>query len=181
MWYDSFMRKDYGIEKQRQVIHTVRRADIILIIGCLLLAVMIGVLLAMYRVEGGAVSVSCDGVETAVFTFEKSGSDTFETKYYLIQSMETAPVINVYETYPELPEGESYNLFSITDGVVRMEAADCSDQICVHHNAISAEKESIICLPHKVVITVTENSDIPSEPDNRDAKTGNEGFDGVVE
>lgn len=175
------MRKQNGKEKQKQAVYTMKRADVILIIVCLLSAVLTGILLAVFRVEGGAVSVSCDGVEIAVFTFERVGTEKPETEYYLIQGMDTAPVVNVYETYPELPEDEAFNLFSITGGEVRMEAADCSDQICVHHNAISAEGESIICLPHKVVIAVTGDFEVSSEPGDSDTDTGNMGLDGVVE
>ena len=36
-----------------------------------------------------------------------------------------------------------------------MEAADCRDQICVRHRAVSAVGESIICLPHKLVVEIT--------------------------
>ena len=54
-----------------------------------------------------------------------------------------------------IPDEGAFNLFSVTDGVVRMEAADCRDQICVRHRAVSAVGESIICLPHKLVVEIT--------------------------
>lgn len=185
MWYDVFMRRQTGIEKERQSkqsFNTIKRADIILIAGCLLSAVLTGIFLLMYRTEGGRVNVFRDGVEIAAFTFENTGSRNPETKYYLIQDMETEPVIDIYDTYPELPEDEAFNLFSITGGDVKMEAADCSDQICVHHNVISAVGESIICLPHRIVITVAGDSDLSLEVDDRDSENGNDdGLDGVVE
>lgn len=47
------------------------------------------------------------------------------------------------------------NVFVIENGEVRMKEATCPDQICVHHKPISKNKESIICLPNKVVIEIT--------------------------
>ena len=35
-----------------------------------------------------------------------------------------------------------------------MKEANCRDQICVRHKAISKNGESIICLPHSVYIEV---------------------------
>ena len=35
-----------------------------------------------------------------------------------------------------------------------MKEADCPDQICRKHKAIDKSGETIVCLPHKVVIEV---------------------------
>jgi len=35
-----------------------------------------------------------------------------------------------------------------------MISADCPNQDCVLHKEISQSNESIVCLPHKVVVTV---------------------------
>ncbi|MCI5648276.1 MAG: NusG domain II-containing protein [Fusicatenibacter sp.] len=52
------------------------------------------------------------------------------------------------------------NVCRISDGQVSMERADCPDQICVKTGAISHTGESIVCLPHRVVIEVIrENPD----------------------
>ena len=37
-----------------------------------------------------------------------------------------------------------------------MEKADCPDQVCVRHSAISRNGESIICLPHEVVVSIED-------------------------
>lgn len=47
------------------------------------------------------------------------------------------------------------NRLVIQDGTAHMESATCPDGLCVSHRPISRAGESIICLPHKVVITVT--------------------------
>ena len=46
------------------------------------------------------------------------------------------------------------NKVLIKDGKVRMEDADCPDQICVNHRAISRDCESIICLPNQTIVTI---------------------------
>lgn len=50
------------------------------------------------------------------------------------------------------------NTLEIADGTVRITAADCPDGICVHHRAICRAGESIICLPHRVTVTVMGGS-----------------------
>ena len=58
----------------------------------------------------------------------------------------------------------SYNLVVIRDGKVKMQEANCKNQICVRHKAIYKDRESIICLPHRVYVEV-ESSEI-NETDN---------------
>ena len=50
------------------------------------------------------------------------------------------------------------NTLVIADGTARVAEADCPDGLCVSHRAISRAGESIICLPHRVVVTVTGGS-----------------------
>lgn len=50
------------------------------------------------------------------------------------------------------------NTLVIEDGFAFVKEADCKNQICVHHSKISKNGESIICLPHKVVITVVDEN-----------------------
>lgn len=60
-------------------------------------------------------------------------------------------------------EGDTQNIIEIKGGKAYMKDASCPDQLCVDQNEISYDKESIICLPNKVVITVI--SDMESELD----------------
>lgn len=53
----------------------------------------------------------------------------------------------------EILIGETNRLI-IIDGKADMIEADCPDQICVDHKAISKNKESIVCLPNKVIVEV---------------------------
>mgnify|MGYP002574392278 CR=1 FL=1 len=43
----------------------------------------------------------------------------------------------------------------IENGSVHMEDADCPDQYCVQHAAIRSSHETIICLPHELVVEIT--------------------------
>lgn len=62
------------------------------------------------------------------------------------------------------------NRLVIEDGSVRMEWADCPDQLCVQHRGISRDGESIICLPNQIVISVESAGET----------TEGTGLDGVV-
>lgn len=55
------------------------------------------------------------------------------------------------------------NRLVIRDGKAFMESATCPDGVCVSHRPISREGETIVCLPHKVVVTVIGGNE--NEPD----------------
>ena len=72
-----------------------------------------------------------------------------------------------YATYPLSVDTEvdiitehGHNHLVIRDGAVFVDDADCPQQICVHHRAISRSGDVIVCLPHRVVVTV-EGGDVP--------------------
>ena len=46
------------------------------------------------------------------------------------------------------------NVLVIQEGKAYMEEADCPDKLCVKQKAIERNGESIICLPHKLVIRI---------------------------
>ncbi len=56
-----------------------------------------------------------------------------------------------------------FNRVVINQGTVFIEDADCPDKLCVKQGKISKSGESIICLPHKVVVKISaeerENDD----------------------
>ena len=58
------------------------------------------------------------------------------------------------------------NTFVIENREVKMKEANCPDQICVHHKAISKNKETIVCLPNKVVIEITTGTGEEAEMDS---------------
>ena len=62
-----------------------------------------------------------------------------------------------------IKEGDKINVIEIKAGKATMKEASCPDHLCVNQNDISYDKESIICLPNKVVISVI--SDVESDVD----------------
>lgn len=50
------------------------------------------------------------------------------------------------------------NTLVIKDGYAFMSQANCPDGICTNHKRINKSGESIICLPHKVVVTVIDDN-----------------------
>ncbi len=50
--------------------------------------------------------------------------------------------------------GEEWNVLQINGGKASVAEANCGDQTCVRSGAISREGETIVCLPHRVVIRV---------------------------
>jgi hypothetical protein len=89
--------------------------------------------------------------------------------YFLRGTGDTVTVTvdgSLYGTYPlsvdtvvELTTDSGYNRLVIRDGQAVMETADCPDGICAAHRPISRMGESIVCLPHKVVVTVVTAAD----------------------
>ncbi|MGM0524003.1 MAG: NusG domain II-containing protein [Bacillota bacterium] len=48
-----------------------------------------------------------------------------------------------------------YNTIEISNGEVHMHDANCNDQVCVRSGAIDSPGETIVCLPHKVIVEIT--------------------------
>ncbi len=59
----------------------------------------------------------------------------------------------------EVENDYGYNKLVIQNGMVNMEQADCPDGYCVAHTPISKARETIVCLPHKLVVEVQAASD----------------------
>lgn len=89
-------------------------------------------------VEGSNIMITVDGKEYGTYSLLEDQTITIE-------------------------EGESRNIIEIKGGKAYMKDASCPDQLCVDQNEISFDKEAIICLPNKVVITVI--SDVESDVD----------------
>ncbi len=57
--------------------------------------------------------------------------------------------------------GEITNILVISDGMADVVSADCPDQICVNASPISELKETIVCLPNRVVVEVISSDEEP--------------------
>ena len=54
---------------------------------------------------------------------------------------------------------EDYNILDIRDGAAAVTEANCGDHTCVRTGEIHRSGESIICLPHKVVVKIIGGED----------------------
>ena len=106
-----------------------RRNDILLAAVLLLLGGALALFLWLTRQTGGTVSVRIDG--KAVMELPLS---------------ENAQIV--------LGEGDHTNTLIIRDGKAQVIEASCPDRICVRQGAVQYAGESIVCLPHKLVVTV---------------------------
>ncbi len=73
---------------------------------------------------------------------------------------------NIIETRPlnkdeiiKIDNEYGLNVIEIKDGTVRMTESDCSNNDCVHMNAIHFDGESIICLPHRLVVSIDSDEE----------------------
>lgn len=53
-----------------------------------------------------------------------------------------------------LRDDSGYNIVVVENGRAYMSTADCPDKYCVHKGEIYRVGQSIICLPHKLVIEI---------------------------
>ena len=60
------------------------------------------------------------------------------------------------DTEYAIPLDSGKNTLVIENGKAYISFADCPDKICVNHRPISYDGESIICLPHKLVVSISE-------------------------
>ncbi len=55
-------------------------------------------------------------------------------------------------------EGE-YNRIVVKDGSVFVSEASCPDKVCVHTGKVNEPGDSIVCLPHRLVVHIEKVSD----------------------
>lgn len=129
------------MKEQESTMKHPMRNDILLIAGLLLVAAVGMVYLFVFRGRGDTVTVTVDGKPYGTYALSQNISEDIYTG----------------------ENGQHHNRLVIQDGKAYMEAATCPDGICVAHSRIFRDGESIVCLPHRVVITVTthRNTDDP--------------------
>ncbi len=79
------------------------------------------------------------------------------------KTVETIPLNEDFEKQYQF-NGDT-NTLVIKDGKAKVTQANCPDGVCVNHMEISRSGESIICLPHKFVVTVVDKMNSDSEID----------------
>lgn len=111
-----------------------RKYDLLLAAGMLLLA---GALYLILRPGGSGawVVVTMDGQETARWALNEDRTVT-------------------------LGDGD-YNVLRISGGAAAVIEANCGDHTCIRMGEISREGESIVCLPHRLVVRIEEGEASP--------------------
>jgi hypothetical protein len=113
----------------------IKKNDIILIGVLLILGLAVIAFMSLTKKEGSKVVITVEG-------------EVYDTLYLKEDASYTV----------KLENGE-FNTFEIKDGYVDMLDASCRDKICVNHKDIHYNNETIVCLPNKVVLEVTESED----------------------
>ena len=67
----------------------------------------------------------------------------------------------------EVQVGEFYNKICIHDGKAYMKEANCPDGYCMNQGKIQGNQQTVICLPHKLVVEVIV-SDTESQSEDPD-------------
>ncbi len=111
-----------------------RLADLLLILGLLLLALVCYLLFSGSGSRGNVAVVCVNGEEVARYSLAVEG------RY-------------------ELNGGS--NILMIRDGCAWLEDADCPDKLCVRQGKIQLDGQCITCLPNKLTVTIyADNSEV---------------------
>ena len=105
--------------------------DIFLVLGIIIIALIIFIVFKLNLKQGNIVKVSIDNQVKHCYNF----------------NIDTQVVIK---------DGANTNTLVIKDGKAYISEANCPDKICVAHRAISKTGETIVCLPHRLVVEIKE-------------------------
>lgn len=109
----------------------VKKGDIILSVGIIVLAVILFFGFFLFKTEGKQVVITVDG--------EVFGTYSISTDREI-----------------EVKTERGVNIVAIYDGKVSVTAADCPDKYCVNHVAVNETGETVVCLPHRMIVEVVE-------------------------
>ena len=104
--------------------------DVIFILVLLVAVSALGAIYFLAREDGNTVTITVDGELFAEYPLDEDRT-------------------------VEIRIGENLNVLVIENGKAYVSEASCPDGICSAHKPIYREGESIICLPNKVVVTVS--------------------------
>ena len=105
------------------------KADLILMAAIVIIGLGISIFLAAGSHPGNKVEITKDGKLWGTYSLDGEHKITIR-------------------------DGKELNVVKISGGKVTMESANCKNQVCVHHSPVSRTGESIVCLPHKIVVSI---------------------------
>lgn len=107
------------------------RNDLILVSAIIVIALTVFLIFKLNLKMGTKVNIKVNNETLYSFSLSENNEKLISTKY-----------------------GE--NTVLIKHGEVTVTDADCPDNICVKHRAISKTGETIVCLPHKLVVEIAD-------------------------
>lgn len=140
-----------------------RSADLILILILFLCGFAAFAFVKLYEKPGSYVRVNVDGQVFGEFPLDEDREILISPEFVGELMTDVHPVPNDGDTisendHPETKEDHEEtswsNVLVIKDGEAAIVEADCRDKICVAHKPVKKIGETIICLPHKVVVEV---------------------------
>ena len=100
-----------------------------------IIILLIGILVwfhFLHPTNGDSVTITIDGDVYGVYSLEEE---------------QEIPIPN--------KDGKISNILLISSGKAKMIEADCPDKLCMNQNSIYRNNENIVCLPNRIVVTVT--------------------------
>lgn len=111
-----------------------KKNDLILIGSVLVVALLFFIgYRVIYHKDGSYVIVTVDGMQKA--SFPLSGDTTYTIK----------------------GANHGTNLLVIKNGSALIREANCPDNLCVKQKSIKKEGETLVCLPHKVIVSISSS------------------------
>lgn len=120
-----------------------KKKDFILIIAVLIIAGVMMLFMQLGNKAGETVSIKINGEKYGEYPVNKN-------------------------TVIDIENEMGKNKIIIENGRVYMDSADCPDKYCIEHKPIENMNETIVCLPHKLVVEITSDN-------------GTLEFDGIVQ
>lgn len=121
-----------------------KKNDVILGGGILVIALVLFLVMHLTRNEAGnQIQITIDGAVYGTYSLEK-------------------------DQVIEVKENDFYNRIRIQDGVAYMEEANCPDGYCEEQGKISGRTQTIVCLPHKLVVEVLDADGLENDSTSED-------------
>lgn len=95
----------------------------------IVIAVLCFIAIQITKKTGASVVVTINGKEYGTYSLEKDATIEIKSEY-------------------------GTNVLVIEEHKAKVVEASCPDKLCVHQRAISKTGETIVCLPHKMVVTI---------------------------
>lgn len=107
------------------------KKDVFVVAILLFLGIILLFLITKLQKTGAKVVVSIDREEYMLVSLDEDGVYPISTEY-------------------------GNNTLVVEAGKAYVSEADCPDKICKHYDPISKTTESIVCIPHKLIISIEE-------------------------